>query len=271
MSHLTVLTELVVEVPSGAMTGTISVTVGSETTTSSQIFTVLVEDELVITSISPTEGAVGMDVTISGQHFGSTPTDNEVTFLGAENDPSDDQVATISTTNTTQIVVAVPEDAKTGKISVTVGSETTTSSQIFTVLAEDELAITSISPTEGAVDTEVTISGQHFGSTPTDNEVTFLGAENDPSDDQVATISTTNTTQIVVAVPEDAKTGKISVTVGSETTTSSQIFTVTDSPSPPLDDPNLINITTLEQLDAIRYDLDGDGSPTGEAAKYICL
>ena len=28
------------------------------------------------------------------------------------------------------------------------------------------------------------------------------------------------------------------------------------------DDANLINITTLEQLDAMRYDLDGDGLPS---------
>ena len=32
----------------------------------------------------------------------------------------------------------------------------------------------------------------------------------------------------------------------------------------PVDHPNLINITTLEQLDAIRYDLRGDGVPTFE-------
>ena len=33
------------------------------------------------------------------------------------------------------------------------------------------------------------------------------------------------------------------------------------------DDATLINITTLTQLDAIRYDLDGDGTPSGSAAE----
>ena len=33
------------------------------------------------------------------------------------------------------------------------------------------------------------------------------------------------------------------------------------------DDATLINITTLTQLDAIRYDLDGDGTPSGTAAE----
>ena len=33
------------------------------------------------------------------------------------------------------------------------------------------------------------------------------------------------------------------------------------------DDPALINITTLEQLHVLRYDLDGNGTPSGNAAK----
>ena len=33
------------------------------------------------------------------------------------------------------------------------------------------------------------------------------------------------------------------------------------------DDATLINITTLAQLDAIRYDLDGDGTPSGSTAE----
>ena len=38
----------------------------------------------------------------------------------------------------------------------------------------------------------------------------------------------------------------------------------------PVDDNNLIDITTLEQLNAIRYDLNGDGSPTAAgAAAYV--
>ena len=226
-------TEIVVMVPDDAKTGTISVTVDGETTTSSQAFTVLSADALAITEISPSSGSVGENVTISGQNFGAMSTDNEVTFLGDETDDTDDKIATISTANTTEIVVMVPDDAKTGKISVTVDGETTTSSQIFTVLSEDALAITDISPTEGAVDTEVTIRGQNFGSTPSDNEVIFLGEENDPSDDKIATISTANTTEIVVMVPDDAKTGKISVTVDGETTTSLQVFTVRDGTEPP--------------------------------------
>ena len=224
---------LEVSVPSDAETGVIMVKVLNGTAaTSSQTFTVSESSGSMpeITDIDPESGVVGADVTISGQNFGATEADNEVTFLGAENDPSDDKMATISTASTTQLVVEVPEDAQTGKISVTVGSETVISSDIFTVLGEGALAITSINPSSGSMGADVTISGQNFGATPSDNEVTFLGEENDPSDDKMAVISTANTTEIVVMVPDDAKTGKISVTVDGETVILSRIvFTVTDT------------------------------------------
>ena len=48
------------------------------------------------------------------------------------------------------------------------------------------------------------------------------------------------------------------ITITSETLT--QTVTVTQAHS---DDPQLIDITTLAQLNAIRYDLDGDGDGRG--------
>ena len=103
-----------------------------------------------ITDIDPESGVVGADVTISGQNFGATEAENEVTFLGAENDPSDDKMATISTASTTQLVVEVPEDAQTGKISVTVGGdETAISLDIFTVTGGTETF--SVPSSEGVI------------------------------------------------------------------------------------------------------------------------
>ena len=66
--------------------------------------------------------------------------------------------------------------------------------------------------------------------------------------------------ELQVVVPPDAVSGAIRVEVDTETTTSSQIFTVLPDVALPS---NLIDITTLEQLDAIRFDLNGDGTPTG--------
>ena len=51
------------------------------------------QTELAITSISPTRGPVGEEVTLRGQNFGDMIADNTVTFLGDESDEGDNQVA----------------------------------------------------------------------------------------------------------------------------------------------------------------------------------
>ena len=122
------------------------------------------------------------------------------------------------------------------------------------------LAISSISPTSGAVGETVMITGTGFGTIEADNTVIFLGSSSN-GDEQTAAISATSTTSLSVTVPIGAVTGRISVTVGGQTATSSTDFTVLIFP-PDTDADGLIDITTLAQLDAIRYDLDGDGRPT---------
>ena len=138
---------------------------------------------------------------------------------------------------TDTVVVSVPSDDMTGTIMVKVLDGTpSTSTQTFAVEgsgSDPTPEITSINPESGSLGTDVTITGQNFGATETENEVIFLGAENDNTDDKIAVISTGSTTQLVVEVPEDAMTGKISVTVDGETTTSSQVFTVRDGTEPP--------------------------------------
>ena len=59
--------------------------------------------------------------------------------------------------------------------------------------------------------------------------------------------------------------------VGTVADTSSQDFTVLIGEDKDENDNGLIEVSSLEQLDAIRYDLDGDGVPSGtnlEQAAY---
>ena len=128
------------------------------------------------------------------------------------------------------------------------------------------LTITTVNPMFGFVGTMVTIEGQNFDATPANNTVTFLGAT-EGTDDRVATVTTASTTELVVEVPADAVTGLIEVEVNGSTAVSDANFIVY---SPNEGDLSLIDITTLEQLDAIRYDLDGDGvASIGDEAAYL--
>lgn len=80
-----------------------------------------------ISGFSPTSGAPGTSVVITGTNFSSTLASNVVKFNGT--------TATVSSGNTTQLTATVPAAATTGTISVTVGAATGTSSTSFTVSA----------------------------------------------------------------------------------------------------------------------------------------
>ena len=169
-------TSLVVLVPSGARTGRVSVTVGGQTGTSSTDFTVTgttpAPDPPVVLSFSPSEGEVGISVTITGENFSATALENEVKFGGVmAEDPT--------SASTTTLTVRVPSGAVTGSISVAVGGQTGTSSEDFTVEvpapAPAAPVVSSFSPSEGEVGISVTITGENFSATALENEVKFGG------------------------------------------------------------------------------------------------
>tara|TARA_R110000868_G_C10908416_1_gene764780 strand:- start:155 stop:1981 length:1827 start_codon:yes stop_codon:yes gene_type:complete len=78
-----------------------------------------------ITSFSPSSGAIGTQVTITGTNFSSTAANNVVKFGTV--------TATVSTASATSLVTTVPLGATTGKISVTANKKTATSATDFTV------------------------------------------------------------------------------------------------------------------------------------------
>jgi hypothetical protein len=159
-----------------------------------------------VSGFSPTSGAVGTSVTISGTNFtGATA----VAFNGT--------AASYTVNSSTQITATVPSGATTGPISVTNSSGTGTSSSSFTVTTGSSApTVSGFSPTSGAVGTSVTISGTNFtGATA----VAFNGT--------AASYTVNSSTQITATVPSGATTGPISVTNSSGTGTSSSSFTVT--------------------------------------------
>lgn len=95
---------------------------------------------------------------------------------------------------------------------------------VFSCKNEDEPVLPIISgftPTNGPVTTAVTIFGANFGTTsPTVKFGTVT-----------ATVTSFSATQIVTSVPAGATTGKISVTVGTTTVTSTSDFTVGGFPT----------------------------------------
>ncbi len=79
------------------------------------------------------------------------------------------------------------------------------------------VSIFSLSPNNGPISTNVTIYGDGFSTTPSQNTVTFNG--------QAATVSSSTQTTIATQVPAGATTGNVSVTAPAGT--ASAPFTVT--------------------------------------------
>src|ERR1700680_1822229 len=180
-------TSIVATVPPGATTGNLVVTV-SGTASNGVSFTVVAAPN--ITSLSPTSGAVGAAVTITGTNFGSTQGTSTVKFNGT--------TATVTSWSATSIVATVPNGATTGNVVVMVGGNASNGSS-FTVVAAPN--ITSLSPTSGAVGAAVTITGTNFGSTQGTSTVKFNGT--------TATVTSWSATSIATTVPSGGTTGNV--------------------------------------------------------------
>ncbi|MEX0361236.1 MAG: IPT/TIG domain-containing protein, partial [Allomuricauda sp.] len=151
-------------------------------------------DALAIESFSPPKGEVGTEITVIGTGFSTVSSENTVT-LGTT-------PVSLNMVEAGKLKFNVPEGASSGKINVSVGTESVTSSATFTVEdPQPEMTITGIDPMEGEWDTYVVIDGNNFA--PANNVVLFNGV--------MAEVFQESTSQITVTVPEDSRSGKIEV------------------------------------------------------------
>jgi IPT/TIG domain len=128
-------TQVRAAVPTGALTGKLTVTNTDGTSAqSSGTFTVTAASVPTITSFAPTSGPVGTSVTITGTNLSGA---TSVKFNGVS--------ATIGSNTATQIVTTVPTGATTGKITVTTPGGTATSTTDFTVTGTTQTHARSLS------------------------------------------------------------------------------------------------------------------------------
>jgi IPT/TIG domain-containing protein len=200
--------QIITAVPAGATTGNVVVTV-SGVASNGKPFTVLPTPS--ITSLSPTSGAVGTSVTITGTNFGITQASGSstVTFGGIS-------AGTASSWSATSIQVTVPPDAPSGTVDVIVKvSGVQSSPKPFMILAAP--LITGLIPTSGIPGTIVTLNGMNLGTSSTGSLVLNNTA--------VTVLQWTNST-IVFVVPASAGQGTLPLVLTSGQGSSSAQFTV---------------------------------------------
>jgi len=163
-----------------------------------------------IGSFTPTSGPVGTTVTINGSYFSTNGGDNIVRF--------GDMQADLSGATSTQLIVTVPNGATSNTISVTVNGLAAYSGMTFIVTTAVPPVINSFSPTSGPVGTTVTINGNNFSTTVSDNSV-YLG-------DLQVTVTSATTTQLTVTIPVGATNNPFMITINGLTASSNNPFNV---------------------------------------------
>jgi YD repeat-containing protein len=144
---------------------------------------------LSIADVSPTVVHAGSLITITGNGFSATPSENAVVVGGA--------VAVVSTASATALTVTVPAGANSGPVTVSVGSATAISPRSIVVLRP---TISGFAPTQVAPGAAITLTGTNLNLVP-GTGVSVVGVN--------ATISSITNSRIVFAAP--AASGPITV------------------------------------------------------------
>jgi RHS repeat-associated protein len=202
--------QIVVTVPSSAISGGVKVTQGGVASNSNQVFTVPPPH---ITSISPSSGGVGTQITVTGSGFQSTKGPSSSIFFynnGAVN-------LNVVTWTDTQIVATVPAGAITNPVRVDVNGVDSNSDFVFTM---PKPVITGMTPTGGPVGTVVQINGSGFGATQDTGSTVGLNIN--------ASVVSWSDSLITATVPTGATSGQMKVTVGGVVSSSNPTFTVSN-------------------------------------------
>jgi ribosomal protein L21E len=146
-----------------------------------------------ISTVTPTSGTPGTNVTVSGSYFLDAGSLGSVTMNGV--------VVAPTSWSDSSITFTVPANATNGPVSVAVGGNVSNAIN-FTVLLIPSIA--NLSTTWGAAGASVTITGTNFGASQSTSTVTFNGT--------TATVSSWSNNSIAVAVPSGATTGNVVVT-----------------------------------------------------------
>jgi len=164
-----------------------------------------------IIETSTISAPTGTTVRIYGTGFSTTPSQNTVSFNGT--------AATVVSSTSTQIVTSVPAGATTGPINITAPGGSASTAGNFAVTATNGApTITSFTPSVGEPNASVSILGSNFETAPANNRVTFNIAR--------AYGFTATATNITTVVPDNATSGRISVTTPLGQGTSSADFFV---------------------------------------------
>ena len=210
----------------------------------------------VLTSISPTAVAPGMQVAFTGSGFGTTQGQGCVYF-------GNGAYGTVGSWSDTQIVATVPSSRLTpGNVAI-YQNGVYSNDVVFTVVPSP--SVSALSPTSGSIGTSITITGASFGATQGTSTVSFNGT--------ISTPTSWSDTSITVPVPSGATIGPVIVTISGLAVTG-PAFTVNASVAPVLklrinDSPGLVNLSDPANTDWVAWGATGSISATRKSGANL--
>jgi hypothetical protein len=161
-----------------------------------------------ILGIRPAKGSSGDLVSIVGTNFSTVVSQNVVKFNGVQTQ--------LKSATKTELVAYAPSGAKTGPITLKVGTNAVITGPVFTYIPR--VSISTVTPSKAKPGTIVTVTGANFSTVKINNVVMFGGVG--------ATVATATTTKLTVTVPAAAKSGMVTVSVAGGATVTGPAFTV---------------------------------------------
>jgi hypothetical protein len=225
-------TQVVATVASGAKSGTAQILQGGVWSDVIN-FTVVTP---VVSSVTPTSGIAGTQVTFTGTGFGASQAGGNV-WLGST-------YGTIVSWSDTQVVATIASGAKSGTAQILQGGVWSDPIS-FSVITP---VVSSVTPSDGLAGTQVTFTGTGFGATQGSGNV-WLGST-------YGTVVSWSDTQVVATVAQGATSGTAQILQGG--VWSDPINFRVDSTGPLLqfsvaDTPLQVNLTSSQNLDWIHW------------------
>ncbi|AGY56533.1 IPT/TIG domain-containing protein [Gloeobacter kilaueensis] len=203
--------QITATVPSNATTGNIVVKTSIAQASSSTPFTFITPTPS-ITSVSPTSGPPGTQLIVTGSNLN-----------GASSVKVGNTYLTYAINSTNQITATTPTGNFSGPVTVKTSTGTATSSSSF---SSAPASISSFSPTNGTIYTQVVIKGTNLINV---TSVAFQGADGNPAYGEYTWDSSS---QVTATVPTTARSGPITLSMGDSQVSTSQNFTLPDAGVP---------------------------------------
>jgi hypothetical protein len=231
-------TQVVATIASGAKSGTAQILQGGVWSNAANL-TVVTPD---ITSVTPTSGVAGTQVTITGTGFGAARGNGNV-WLG-------NTYGVVVSWTDTQVVATIALGAKSGTAQILQGGVWSNAVNLTVVTPN----ITSVTPTTGVAGTQVTITGTGFGAVQGSGNV-WLG-------NAYGVVVNWTDTQVVATIALGAKSGTAQILQGGVWSNAIDLTVIT---------PNITSVTPTSGVAGTPVTITGTGFGTTQGSGNVWL